>query len=258
VSRTAFGWAITRRPGINVGEGLTTAKLGQPDFPRMLEQHEAYLQALAALGAEVQPLPADSAFPDGCFVEDVAIITPGCAVITRSGAPSRRGESAALEPLLAQLRDIARIEAPGCVDGGDVILAGDRALIGLSDRTNEDGARQLSRLLAAEGTQARTVPVRAGVHLKSCVSVLGDDRLLLTSAYASCPELAGFEPIVISSGEEYAANCIASGNQLLLPAGYPRTAERLAALGFAMLTLQTSEFEKMDGGLSCLSLRFDA
>jgi dimethylargininase len=223
----------------------------------MLAQHEAYVRGLEALGAEVQALPADDDHPDGCFVEDAAIITPHRAVITRSGAPSRRGESAALEPLLARHREIIRIESPGCLDGGDIVLAGDRALIGLSARTNEDGARQLTRILAAEGIRARTVPVRDGLHLKSFVNFLGDGRLLLTSRYAESAELADFGQVLVADGEDYAANCIACGQQLLLPAGFPRTLERLETLGFDVLPLETSEFRKMDGSLSCLSLRFD-
>jgi dimethylargininase len=178
-------------------------------------------------------------------------------VITRPGAPSRRGEPAALEPLLARYRDIVRIEPPGCLDGGDVVLAGDRVLIGLSTRTNDDGARQLAHILAAAGLQARTIPVPAGLHLKSFVNFLGDGNLLLTSRYADCAELADFDRILVASGEDYAANCIACGQQLLLPAGFPRTRERLETLGFDVLALDTSEFRKMDGSLSCLSLRFD-
>jgi dimethylargininase len=257
MNRTAFNRAIVRRPGTNAGDGLTTSHLGRPDIGLMLSQHEAYVRAIEGLGAEVQVLAADDAFPDGCFVEDVAVITPDCAVIARPGAPSRRGEQAALEPMLARYRNIARIEPPGCLDGGDVVLAGDRALIGLSARTNEDGARQLAKILAAAGMQARIVPVPTGLHLKSFVNFLGDDRLLLTSRYAESAELADFAQVIVADGEDYAANCIACGQQLLLPAGFPRTRERLETLGFDVLPLETSEFRKMDGSLSCLSLRFD-
>jgi dimethylargininase len=251
-----FNRAIARRPGANAGDGLTTADLGQPDIPLMLEQHARCMQALEDLGVDVLVLPPAAGFPDGCFVEDVAVIASGLAVITRPGAASRRGEAAAIEPLLAQTHALAHIEAPGSVDGGDVVLAGRRALIGLSARTNAAGARQLARALAGCGIDAREVPVVAGLHLKSSVNWLGGDRLLLTAAFAELDQLTGFDHVLVAEGEDYAANCVAHGDQLLFPEGFPRTRERLADLGYTIRELPLSEFRKMDGGLSCLSLRF--
>jgi len=253
---TEFNRAIMRRPGANAGDGLTTADLGSPDIALMQSQHAASVRALRDLGVDVEELPADNSFPDGCFVEDVAVIVPGLAVITRPGAPTRRGEAAAIEPLLALQHRIARIEAPGCVDGGDIVVAHQRALIGLSARTNAEGARQLTQLLADHGIAARTVRVSDGLHLKSSVNWLGEDRLLLTSAFADRAELADFESVRVAAGEEYAANCVPCGNTVLFPAGFPITAELLATLGFAIETLDLSEFRKMDGGVSCLSLRY--
>lgn len=221
----------------------------------MLAQHEAHIQALESLGVTVELQQADAAFPDGCFVEDVAVITRDCAVIARPGAPSRRGESVAIEPLLAARRDIVRIEAPGHLDGGDVVIAGECVLVGLSGRTDTEGARQLGRMLAEHGLHTRTIRVNAGLHLKSSVNFLGDGRLLLTSEYADCDALVDFEHVLVPAGEEYAANCVACGDQILLPSGYPGTQERLERLGFAVHALAVSEFRKMDGGLSCLSLR---
>ena len=220
----------------------------------MLAQHAACVRALTAAGAEVTVLEADTRFPDGCFVEDTAVVAGEFAVITRPGAPSRRGEEDAIEPLLAADCEIARIEAPGTVDGGDVIIAGRRVLIGLSARTNADGARQLSALLANRGIRAATVAVTGSLHLKSDVSWIGD-RLLLTRAYAGRAELAGFNRLIVPEGEEYAANCVDTGERLLIAAGFPRTREVLELAGFGVTAIDVGEFRIMDGGLSCLSIR---
>jgi dimethylargininase len=255
-----FSRAILRKPGANVHAGLTTAGLGSPDFELMLRQHAAYRRALEASGVVLTVLEADERYPDGCFVEDTAVIAGGLAVITRPGAPSRRGEVDAIADLLACRREIARIETPGTVDGGDVIVAGDRVLIGLSARTNSAGADQLTALLRARSLHVRTVPVigllafSVGLHLKSDVSSIGD-RLLVTRAYADRSELADFPQVVVPDGEEYAANCLDLGNRVLIAEGFPRTRERLEREGFVVEALDVSEFRKMDGGLSCLSLR---
>ena len=222
----------------------------------MLRQHQAYINALESFGVTVRVLPADPEFPDGCFVEDVALVTPGLAVITRPGAASRRGESGAIESLLAEDHDIARIIAPGCVDGGDIVMTDSCALIGLSRRTNTDGARQLEQILAARGTPSRIVPVCDGLHLKSYVNFIGHETLLVTTDYAETPEFSGFQQLAVCAGEEYAANCVVCGEQAIVTAGYPETLALLEDFGFAITALDMSECRKMDGGLSCLSLRF--
>lgn len=251
-----FRHAIARRPGDNAGAGLTTAGLGEPDVARMHAQHDAYVRALESAGVVVTLLDADERFPDGCFVEDVAVVTPACAVVTRPGAPPRRGEEIGIEPLLAAHREVARIEAPGCVDGGDVVVAGERVLIGLSSRTNRDGAAQLTKILAARGFECRTVPVAGGLHLKSSVNHLGGQRLLASRDFAARDELAGFERLVVPHAEEYAANSLYLDDEhVLVPDGFPRTRELLERSGFGIIALDASEFRKMDGGLTCLSIR---
>jgi dimethylargininase len=256
-----FGRAILRIPGANAHQGLTSAGLGAPDFGLMLDQHETYRRALEATGVALTVLEADERFPDSCFVEDTAVIAGTLAVITRPGAPTRRGEVEAMTEVLACRLQLAHIEAPGTVDGGDVLIAGERVLIGLSSRTNATGAAQLAALLDPHGFRVQTVPVvgidghAAGLHLKSDLSFIGD-RLLVTSAYAGRIELADFAQIVVPDGEEYAANCIDLGSRLLIAEGFPRTRERLEREGFVVESIDVSEFRKMDGGLSCLSLRF--
>lgn len=251
-----FTRAIVRLPTKNAGDGLTTATLGAPDAERMLAQHQSYQRILESLGLEVSVLEGDERFPDGCFVEDTAVVTPRIAVITRPGAPSRRGEEAAIEPLLAAACSIERIHAPGTVDGGDILVMDEYALIGLSGRTNEEGARQLAELLTANGLHCITLAAGDGLHLKSSVNGLGGDRLLTTQAFSGCAELAPFERVVISADESYAGNSLWINGRVLVPAGFPRTRELIEALGIETIKTEVDEFRKMDGGLTCLSIRF--
>ncbi len=248
--------AITRRPGADFGSGITTQRLGPPDHAAMLRQHAAYVAALSDLGLEVEVLPPLPGHPDAYFVEDAAVVTPSLAVITRPGAEARRGEVPTVEAALARHRRIARIEPPGTLDGGDVLIAGGRAFIGLSGRTNEDGAAQLGRLLERDGLAWEAVPVEAGLHLKSGVNWLGEDRLLVTGAFAEAPAFRGWRTVVVAPGEEYAANTLWINGRLLTPAGFPGTARKLAALGLGVVELEVGEARKMDGGLTCMSLRF--
>jgi dimethylargininase len=261
-----FSRAFLRAPGLNVHEGLTTADLGAPDFALMQRQHAGYRQALESSGVVTTLLDADLRYPDGCFIEDTAVVAGGLAVITRPGAPSRRGEVDAIAEIMACRAELARIEEPGTVDGGDVLVIGDVVLVGLSSRTNATGIEQLAALLVPRGFRVRAVPVQSalvahasalsvGLHLKSDVTAVGD-RLLVTRAYAGHSELADFSQIVVPDGEEYAANCLDLGNCVLVADGFPRTLELLEREGIEVQALDVSEFRKLDGGLSCLSLRF--
>jgi dimethylargininase len=161
-----------------------------------------------------------------------------------------------MAPVLAGHRDLAHIEPPGTLDGGDVLIVGDRVLIGISGRTNAAGAHQLGGILGAHGYDCRPVPVDAGLHLKSGVNYVGDGVLLLTAGFAAQQALAGFERIVVVEDETYACNTLLANGRLLTPAGFPATRRRLGDLGREIVELDASEFRKMDGGLTCLSLRF--
>src|SRR5438067_5533831 len=184
--------AILRRPGADFADGITTSRLGAPDHPRMLAQHAAYATTLRALGLGVDVLEPLPGFPDAYFIEDVAVIVPELAVIARPGAPSRRGESEAIVPVLARHREIGRVEDPATLDGGDVLIVDRTVFVGLSARTNTEGAAQLARFLEPHGYRVRTVPVATGLHLKSSVSWLGGETLLLSERFASVPELSGY------------------------------------------------------------------
>jgi len=254
-----FTHAIVRPPPRSFAGGLTSGTGGPPDVDLALVQHRAYCAALADCGLELTMLPPDAVHPDSCFVEDTAIVTARGAILMRPGAASRQGEVAAIEPALRErFPALARIEAPGTVDGGDVCDADGHFLIGISARTNEDGARQLARILESWGFRTGLVDIRgrqALLHLKSGMSYLGDGRMVISRELAGCTALGGYEAIEVAPGEAYAANCVAINGRVLVAAGYPRLAATLASRGCDVIPLQMSEFRRMDGGLSCLSLR---
>jgi len=251
--------AIVRPPAANFARGLTTVDLGTPDHQRALIQHAAYCDALERCGLSLTRLAEDPRYPDSTFVEDTAILTPRRAILTRPGASSRAGEVAAIrEPLSAFYQDFERIAEPGHLDGGDVCDADGHFLIGISDRTNEEGARQLAAILEKYGYPSSFVDIRAidGIlHLKSGVAYLGNRRILAIDSLSHHPSLQGFEVTRVDPLEAYAANCIEVNGALLIAAGHPRLEAALRTLGYELIPLEMSEFEKMDGGLSCLSLR---
>lgn len=251
-----FSTAITRKPGKNFTQGITTANLGKPSYPDMLAQHNAYIEALKKVSLrviELEPLPE---YPDAYFVEDVAVVTPDVAVISNPGAEARNGEQQYIESMLAQFREIAHIKSPGTLDGGDVLMVGKHFFIGLSERTNPLGAAQLGEILESYGNTWISVPVGAGLHLKSSVNWVGGDTLLIGAAFAGQPEFEDYEQIVIDPKEEYACNTLWINDTLLTPKGFSKTLEQLKTLGLLVIELETSEIEKMDGGLTCMSLRF--
>jgi dimethylargininase len=245
---------------MNFADGLTEANLGAPIFVTALRQHGAYCKALADCGLALITLNPDPAFPDSTFVEDTAVLTDRCAVIMQPGAPSRRGEIfRIIEALAKHYTKLDFVQPPGKIDGGDVCQIEDRFFIGISDRTNEDGARQLSLFLSASGFTTHFVDimdVEGILHLKSGLSYLGDNRVLVCDAIADIADFDSLEIVRVPEGEEYAANCIRVNDHLLMPAGYPKLRGTLKDLGYQLIELDMSEFQKMDGGLSCLSLRF--
>ena len=255
-----FTRAIVRPPSATFADGLTTAGLGAPDLPAALAQHAAYVAALEECGLAVTALPPDDRFPDSTFVEDTAVLARGLAVLCRPGAPSRAGEVEAIRAVVgAFFPSPAAIEAPGTVDGGDVCEAGDHVFIGVSERTNEEGARQLAAHLATRGLGSTLVDVRGIpglLHLKSGIAWLGGRTLALTEPFASRAEFAGWSPLLLPPEESYAANAVLVNGRVLLASGFPRFEESVRALGLPTLPLGMSEYRKLDGGLSCLSLRF--
>jgi dimethylargininase len=255
-----FTNAIVRIPGRNFAAGLTTVNLGTPSLERVLEQHQRYCQALIECGVALTKLNADLRFPDSTFVEDTAILTARGAILTRPGAASREGEVDAIRPTILNFFPSAlTIEAPGTVDGGDICEVENHFFIGISHRTNQEGARQLAAHLANLGYTSSVVNVRPMatiLHLKSGISYIGDNTLMVMDEMVDIPQCGDFELIRVCPQEGYAANCVRVNDHVLVPDGFPKLAADLCARGFSPLALEMSEFQKMDGGLSCLSLRF--
>ena len=259
-----FTRAIVRLPGSNFADGLTTVDLGVPHLDQVLAQHAHYCDALRACGLELTTLDPDLRHPDSTFVEDAAILTAHAAIFTRPGASSREGEVAAIRPVVERFYSRTfQIDPPGTVDGGDICEAEGHFFIGLSLRTNEEGARQLAAHLNALGYTASTIDIRAMttiLHLKSGISYIGDNTLVVMEEMAGNPqfhsEFVRFHQIRVSAPESYAANCVRVNDRVLIAEGFPQLRAELIARGFSPLILNMSEFQKMDGGLSCLSLRF--
>lgn len=252
-----FTKALVRTPCRAMVNGLSTSGLGRPDYEKALAQHDAYVEALRGCGLAVTVLAADEAFPDSVFIEDTAVLSEKTAVVTRPGAPSRRGEEKAVAAALQNFYGrLEAIRAPGTLEGGDVLRAGDRFYVGLSARTNEDGARQFAAILQGHGYEAIPVPLREVLHLKTGISYLGHNRLLACGEFLDQPLLSSFERIPVPAGESYAANSLWINGRVLVPAGFPGTLRLVSGLGYDAVPVDVSEFRKLDGGLSCLSLRF--
>lgn len=252
-----FENVIVKTPGESYVNGLTTVELGKPVYGKLLEQHASYVEALKKCGVAVTHLPASEAFPDSTFVEDTAVLTPEFAVITNPGAASRKDETIEMEEVLKGFyRKLHYIKAPGTLEGGDILLAEDHFYIGISNRTNEEGARQLKEIVESEGYQGTIVPLEKFFHLKTGVTYLGDNRVVVAGEFINHPLFESYEKITVSDEEEYAANCIRVNDYVIIPKGYPVTMKKINDAGYKTIELETSELKKHDGGLSCLSLRF--
>ena len=252
-----FTKAIVRTPAASMIKGLTSASLGVPDFDLALKQHAEYIHALEACGLEVICLEANTQYPDSTFVEDVALLTKKCAIITNPGAPSRRGETEGMRGVLDKhFEDIEVIQSPGTLEAGDVMMVDSHFFIGLSARTNQSGADQLIAHLEKYGFNGSVVALEEVLHLKSGVAYLEHNNLLACGEFLTHPDFQKFNILPIASVESYAANCIWVNDKVLIPFGYPKARNTISNAGYDVLEVDVSEFRKLDGGLSCLSLRF--
>ena len=252
-----FTQAIVRKPCPEMTEGMTTARLGIPDYEVALQQHQAYVEALHSLGLEITALEADSRYPDSVFVEDVALCTPGMAVVTAPGAPSRRGEEREMEQVLRRFYGkIEKIVSPGTLDAGDVMVAGSHYYIGISARTSETGAEQLIGILEKYGLTGEKVEAGPMLHLKTGAAYLENDTVLVAGPMEHHPAFSRLQKLVVPEGEEYAANAVWINGTVLVADGFPRTRDLLEGAGYTVIQVPVSEYQKQDGGLSCLSLRF--
>ena len=252
-----FSNAIVRIPGYSLVNGLTTSSLGLPDYEKALRQHQSYVNALKACGLNVVVMPADEEFPDATFVEDAALLTPHCAIIMNPGAVSRKGEIIKVRAIVSQFFSaIEEIKAPGNVEAGDIMMVGDHYYIGISERTNRAGAEQVIKILNDYGMSGSTIELERVLHLKTGLAYLENNNLVACGEFVNKTEFNSFNKIVVSEKESYAANCIWINDTVLVPAGYPETTRQISASGYAIVEIEMTEFQKLDGGLSCLSLRF--
>lgn len=218
------------------------------------EQHDQYVARLVKGGFEIEQLATPAEFPDGPFVEDAAVLLFGTLVLTRPGAPSRRGEVAGVAQVLADRFEIHSIEPPGTLEGGDVLRLGSRIYVGRSSRTNDDGIQQLAAIAAEHGIETIPVEVRNTLHLKSAITAVDEETLVAAPGHFDPGVFAELHTLWVAGEREVNTLALPDGN-ILIPASKRRVQEVLSGEGFVVVTVDVSEFEKADGGLTCLSLR---
>lgn len=244
---------LVRPPGASFIGAI--AMLPQPiDVALAQRQHAEYVDALRETGLTVEILDADERYPDGCFVQDPAMIIGGIAILNRMGAASRVGETELLVELLSARFETHRILAPGTIEGGDVLNVGSKLFVGETERTNAAGIMQLRALLESRNVPVVSIPVPNYLHLLTVVTYVGEGTIVVHEDFAEYPALQDFVRVLVPRDEAYTANTLAIGKYVIVPAGFPRTAERLRGEGFEVLAVHMSEFYKADGGVSCLSL----
>jgi dimethylargininase len=227
------------------------------DLERARVQHAAYEWALVEAGCTVRRLDTTEPLPDSVFVEDIAVVLDELAIIARPGAQARRSEIDAIAQWLSNVRPLAFIESPGTVDGGDVLVIGRRMFVGASDRTSAAGAAQLRSLVTPWGYAVETVPVSGCLHLKSAVTAVSEDALLINPAWVPVDAFANYDLIEVDPSEPYGANAVAIGGKVIVAAAFPRTRDRLDRHGLTVRTVDVDELAKAEGALTCCSLIFN-
>jgi dimethylargininase len=249
--------ALTRAVSRSLGRcELTHLPRAPIDAARAAAQHAAYERLLTSLGCRVRRLPAAHDLPDAVFVEDTAVVFDEVAIVTRPGAASRRAETAAVAEALAGYRPIARIEPPGTVDGGDVLVSGRQVFVGRSTRSNRAAFEQMRRILEPLGYSLTSVDVHGCLHLKSAATPVADRVVLLNPACVAADSFQGFEAVEVDPAEPAGANVLRVGDHLVSADAFPATCDRLRRLGFRVRTLDLSELAKAEGAVTCSSLVF--
>ncbi len=253
-----FTHAIVRIPSRSVVKGLTSVDKGMPDADRLLNEHLAYTNVLRAIGARVTVLPRLERFPDSVFVEDAALCLGGSAIVLRPGASSRYGEAGMIRPDLEKLfATVIDLPGPGFVDGGDVLASDSELFVGLSARTDANGFEALKAVAEPLGYAVRPVHTPAEIlHFKTDCGLLDSKTIFSTEALADTGCFSGYRVITAPVGEEAAANLVRFNNSVLVTAGYPQTVAKLESKGYEVIVVASYEAAKLDGGLSCMSLRF--
>ena len=254
-----FTHAIVRQPAKSIVKGLRAVDIGSPDYDQMICDHNDYVEALVSAGVKVISLTALDKFPDGQFVEDTALCLPEAVILMRPGAPSRLGEVCEIEP---QLRDLFKavyaIEKPGHIEGGDILVTGKEILVGRSARTNANGVSQLSEIVTPLGYVMREVFTPPEIlHFKTDCSLLGPVEILSTKRLQDSGCFDGYQVINVADGEEASANAIRVNDYVIMPAGFPMTKAILEEHDYKVKVINNTECAKLDGGMSCLSLRLN-
>ena len=254
-----FTHAIVRQPAKSIIKGLRAVDIGSPDYDQMISDHKDYVDALISAGVAVINLNALDKFPDGQFVEDTALCLPKAVILMRPGAPSRLGEVNEIAPKLRELfEDVYEIDNPGHIEGGDILVTGKEILVGRSARTDENGVRQLSEIVIPLGYVIREVFTPPEIlHFKTDCSLLGPDEILSTKRLQASGCFEGYRVINVADGEEAAANAIRVNDYVLMPDGFPQTKAVLEDHGYKVKVINNTECAKLDGGMSCLSLRLN-
>jgi len=247
--------AITRQvsPAINQCE-LTHIERQPIDLLRAQSQHHEYEEALRSLGVEVVSLPPIPDLPDSVFVEDVAIALDECAIITRPGADSRKPETEFIAQVLSPYRKLFHILSPAIVDGGDVLTVGKTLFVGISSRSNQDAIDQMRMILSPYGYEVRGVEVTGCLHLKSAVTQVGGNQLLLNPEWVKKDDFPGMEFVEVDPSEPYAANAVMLGDAVIYPTAFPKTRTRLQAAGLKPVLVDASELAKAEGAVTCCSI----
>ena len=257
-----FKNALVRSPGSSFPYGLSTSKhLGVPSLEKAIVQHENYISQLKKSGLNVEKLESIDDLPDSPFLEDVALIFKSCAVLTYPGAQSRVPEIRYVEDILKiKFDSLEKINSPGTLEGGDILQVGRHFFIGISSRTNREGAGQLISILKKHGYSASMIELTEFFHLKTGVSYFGNNTILVAGELVDHPDFRTFEKVIVPKEEAYCSNSLRINESFLMPSGFPKTQEKVSNLcgkmGLDLKLIDLSEFQKMDGGASCLSLRF--
>ena len=251
--------AVTRAVSPTLAECELTHLPRDPiDVAKAIAEHERYEAALRSLGARVVRAPEEPTLPDAVFVEDTALVLDEVAIITRPGAPSRRPEIESMASVLSAYRSVQRIQPPGTLDGGDVLQVGRTIYVGLSSRTNRDGIAQLGTLVSDWGYEVIPVPVKGCLHLKSAVTQVADNLLLLNDRWVSPECFASMAVVIVAPQEPHAANALLIGGTVIYPTHHPETARRLERAGVRLEAVPCGELAKAEGGVTCCSVVFEA
>ena len=253
-----FTHAICRKPAASIIDGLRAIDTGTPDLDLFGSHHEDYIAALKSTGAKVHVLEALEDYPDSVFVEDAALCLPDLAIVMRPGAPTRLGEANEMAPHLQNFYNVVRkIEGPGFIEGGDILVTEREILVGKSARTNSEGVAELKSIVSDYGYQLREVETPPDVlHFKTDCSLLDEETILSTKRLARSGCFDGYQVLYTEDGEEACANSIRFNDLLIMPDGFNKTADMLDRAGYNICQIGNTEAAKLDGGMSCLSLRF--